>query len=58
MAYYLQKVRQLEILKMTAEFVRDDYDNIWFTYANRISYRRIYKNYLDGGFASGPDGDK
>mmetsp|Transcript_19090 Transcript_19090/g.25859 ORF Transcript_19090/g.25859 Transcript_19090/m.25859 type:complete len:103 (-) Transcript_19090:1220-1528(-) len=48
MCYYLQKVRQIEVLKMQAEFVRDDCNNVWFTYANRISYRRIYKNYVEG----------
>ena len=57
MCYYLQKVRQIEILRMTAEFVRDDFDNIWFTYANQISYRRIYKNYIEG-FANEIDAEK
>jgi len=57
MCYFLQKVRQIEILKMTAEFVRDDYDNVWFTYASKISYRRIYKNYIEG-FASEMDAEK
>lgn len=45
--HYLQKVRQMEILKMTAEFVRDDFDNVWFTYANHISYRRVKRGYFD-----------
>ena len=57
MCYYLQKVRQIEILKMQAEFVRDDCDNIWFTYANRIHYRRIYKKYVEG-FASVEEAEK
>ena len=25
---------------MTAEFVRDDCDNVWFVYAHKIQYRR------------------
>ena len=25
---------------MTAEFVRDDYDNVWFVYASKIQYRK------------------
>ena len=39
--YYVQKVRRKEILQMSAEFVRDDYDNVWFVYANKIQYRKI-----------------
>ena len=42
-AHFLQQVRQIEILKMMAEFVRDDQDNVWFVFANKISYRRIAK---------------
>ena len=26
---------------MSAEFVRDDYDNVWFVFANKIQYRKI-----------------
>ena len=25
---------------MSAEFVRDDCDNVWFVFANKIQYRR------------------
>ena len=42
---------------MQAEFVRDDCDNVWFTYANRIHYRRIYKKYVEG-FASIEEAEK
>lgn len=34
--YYLQKVRNREVLQMTAEFVRDLEDNVWFVHANQI----------------------
>lgn len=34
--YYMQKVRNREVLQMTAEFVRDNEDNIWFVHANQI----------------------
>jgi len=34
--YYLQKVRQIEILQMHVEFLKDDYDNVWFVYSNKI----------------------
>ena len=37
--YYMQKVRNREILQMTGEFVRDNEDNIWFVHANQIQYR-------------------
>ena len=37
--FYMQKVRQIEILQMSADFIRDDYDNVFFTYANKIQYR-------------------
>lgn len=49
MAHYLQQVRQIEILKMQAEYVRDDCDNIWFIYANKIVYQRCEKTQLDDG---------
>ena len=41
MCYYLQKVRNIEILQMKAEFLRDENDNIWFTFAKDIQIRRI-----------------
>lgn len=37
---------------MSAEFVRDDCDNVWFTYANKIQYRRCKNLNLVPGFAS------
>ena len=36
MGFFLQKVRQIELLQMSAEFVKDDCDNVWFVYANKI----------------------
>ena len=39
--HYMQQVRQTEILQMNAEFIRDDCDNIWWTYANKIQYRKV-----------------
>ena len=41
MAYYLQKVRNIEVLAMDAEFLKDDADNVWFSYASKIQYRNI-----------------
>ena len=43
MAYYLQKVRNIEVLAMDAEFLKDDSDNVWFSYASKIQYRNILK---------------
>ena len=43
MGFFLQKVRQIELLQMSAEFVKDDCDNVWFVYANKIQYRRVYQ---------------
>lgn len=39
--YYLQKVRNIEVLQMKAEFLRDENDNVWFTCAKDIHIRRI-----------------
>lgn len=39
--YYLQKVRNIEVLQMRAEFLRDDCDNVWFVFARKIHYRRL-----------------
>ena len=39
MCYYVQKMHSVEILKMRAEFARDDNGTVWFLYANNI-YRR------------------
>lgn len=38
---YLQKVRQIEILQMKAEFLRDENQNIWLHYVRNIKIRRI-----------------
>ena len=40
-AQFLQQVRQIEILSMLAEFVRDECGNIWFIYASKIHYRKV-----------------
>ena len=46
MCHYLKKVRNIEILQMNAQFLKDDTKNIWFSYANNIHYRgSIAKNY-------------
>ena len=37
--HYMKKVRNKEILSMRAEFLRDDCDNVWFSYAANIRYR-------------------
>lgn len=37
---------------MHAEFLKDDYDNIWFVYANKIQYRRCKTLSMIAGFAS------
>lgn len=50
--YYMQKVRNKEILQMMAEFVRDDTDNIWFVHANRIQYRPCQNILKIPGFAN------
>jgi len=44
MCYYVQKMHSVEILKMRAEFARDDNGTVWFLYANQI-FRRELKTY-------------
>lgn len=41
MCYFLQKVRRVEVLKMQAEFFRDDNDNVWFSNCKNINVRRV-----------------
>lgn len=41
MCYYIKQTKKLEILKMHAEFQRDDCNNIWFTFANKVHFRRL-----------------
>jgi len=43
MCYYIQKMHNIEILKMRCEFCKDDNGTIWFNYANQI-YRREVAN--------------
>ena len=40
MCDYLKKKRGIEIISMSAEFLKDDMKNVWFSYANKIQYRR------------------
>ena len=39
-AYYMQKVRAIELLAMETIFLKDDYDNVWFSYAKNIQFRK------------------
>lgn len=39
-AYYLQKVRSIEILTMDCEFLLDELENVWFSFAQKIQFRR------------------
>lgn len=39
--YYLQKVRKIEVLQMRVEFLRDQNNCVWFSYAHDIHIRRI-----------------
>ena len=34
MCFYIQKIHNIDILKMRCEFAKDDNGTIWFTYAN------------------------
>lgn len=43
MGYYLQKVRRIELLSMSAEFLKDEQDNVWFSHASKIQYRPIQR---------------
>jgi hypothetical protein len=44
MCYYIKQTKKLEILKMHAEFQRDDCNNVWFTYANKVHFRRLNRS--------------
>lgn len=41
MCYYVSKLYSMEILKMKCEFLKDDNDSIWFTFAYDIYTRPI-----------------
>lgn len=43
MAHYLQKVRQVEILQMKTEFLKDQHNNIWLSIIKDIHYRPTRK---------------
>jgi hypothetical protein len=47
MCYYLQKLYNIEILKMKCEFLKDDNDSIWFTYAQDIVTRNTNSRELE-----------
>ena len=37
---YIKMTRGVEILSMRAEFLKDDLENVWFSYANNIYFRK------------------
>ena len=41
MAFFVQKLYHIEILRMQCEFLKDDNRTIWFSYADQIAYRCI-----------------
>ena len=43
---------------MSAEFVRDDYDNVWFVYANKIQYRKMVDLVNMSGAIADPEEEK
>mmetsp|Transcript_10364 Transcript_10364/g.10330 ORF Transcript_10364/g.10330 Transcript_10364/m.10330 type:complete len:398 (-) Transcript_10364:1323-2516(-) len=46
-AYFLATYSQKEVLRIKAEFMKDDNGKIWFTYATKISVRDIAMNNRD-----------
>jgi hypothetical protein len=42
--YYVKQTKKLEILQMNCEFSKDDTGNIWFTFADKIHFRRMKRN--------------
>lgn len=42
MCYYIQKMCYNDIIRMKCEFIKDDHNTIWFTYASDI-YMRLNK---------------
>ena len=45
MAYYVQKLHRIEILKMVCEFLKDETGSIWFSYAHDITSRPVKDKY-------------
>ena len=41
MCYFISKIYSIEILKMNCEFLKDDNESIWFSYAYNIVSRSI-----------------
>lgn len=39
--HYLQKVRQIEVLQMKVEFLKDENQNVWFSFAKDLHIRRM-----------------
>ena len=56
--HYLQQMRQIEILQMQAEFIRDDCDNVWFSYARKIQYRRCANPNAVPGFSNEEEAER
>lgn len=42
MAFYISKIHKVELLSMTAEFLKDENHSIWFSHATKIFYRPIF----------------
>lgn len=49
MSHYLQKVRNIEILQMKVEFLRDENNNLWFAYAKDINTRKRHDKHAMAG---------
>ena len=43
MAFYVQALYSIEILRMQCEFLRDENKTIWFHFADQLVYRIIEK---------------
>jgi len=41
MAYYIAKLHDIEILRMQCEYLKDDNETVWFSFADQIVFRRI-----------------
>lgn len=47
MCYYVQKLYQMDVLKMKCEFLKDDNDSIWFSHAQDIVTRNTIGRELE-----------
>ena len=41
MAYFVQKLHDIEIVRMQCEFLKDENKTIWFSFASHIAYRKM-----------------